>query len=68
MTELRNDWNLLNNELSSISSHLKVSQTRWEDYNDSVDKFKKWLNNTKENVKEQEPKSELSEMKTQLEK
>lgn len=68
MSELRNDWNLLNNELSSISGHLKVSQNRWKDFNDSVTKIKKWLDNTRDNVKKYETKSELSEMKALLEK
>lgn len=68
MTELRNDWSLLNNELNSINGHLKVSQSRWEDYNNSINKFKEWLDVTAENVKKHEPKSELSEMRTLLEK
>lgn len=68
MTDLRNDWNLLNNEISSVKGHLKVSQTRWEDFNSSVDKFKSWLAHMRENVqKKHDTKAELSEMKTLVE-
>lgn len=68
MTTLRNSWDQLNMDLTSVQAQLKASLSRWEAFNDSKHKFELWLNATeKELADKPSTRGELSEMKTQLE-
>lgn len=68
MTALRNSWDQLTMDLTSIQAQLKAALTRWDDYNDSKQRLEKWLTE-QENALETIPdsKGELGEMKTLLE-
>lgn len=68
MTTLRNSWDQLNMDLTSIQAQLKAGLARWEDYNDTNKKLEAWLNEIEHQL-QQKPntKGEQSEMKTLLE-
>lgn len=69
MTDLRNEWNSINQELNSAKVHLEISKNRWEDYNISINNFEQWLNKMNTDVNEKnDSKVELPEMKIILEK
>ncbi|KAJ8930094.1 hypothetical protein NQ314_017138, partial [Rhamnusium bicolor] len=68
MTTLRNSWDQLNMDLTSIQAQLKAGLARWEEYNDTKRKLEMWLKET-EKILQEKPntKGEQSEMKTLLE-
>ncbi|XP_074030429.1 muscle-specific protein 300 kDa isoform X10 [Leptinotarsa decemlineata] len=68
MTTLRNSWDQVNMDVKSIQAQLKASLARWEEFNNSRQKFESWLTTTEKNL-EVKPSTlgELSEIKTQLE-
>ncbi|XP_064211053.1 muscle-specific protein 300 kDa isoform X18 [Tribolium castaneum] len=68
MTSLRNSWDQLNMDLTSIQAQLKAALARWDDYNETKRRLQDWLSQTERILKEKpHTKGELSEMKTLLE-
>lgn len=68
MTTLRNSWDQLNMDLTSIQAQLKASLARWDAFNDSKQKYESWLIATEKELAETpSTRGELSEMKTPLE-
>lgn len=68
MSTLRNSWDQLTMDITSIQAQLKAALTRWDDYNESKRKMEKWLAEQEENLREiPDTKGELGEMKTLLE-
>lgn len=68
MTTLRNSWDQLNMDITSVQAQLKASLTRWEDYNDSKNRIESWLNDMEQTLKDSpNTKGEIGEMKTLLE-
>lgn len=68
MATLRNSWDQLNMDLTSIQAQLRSSLSRWDDFNDGKQALQNWLTHTEKLLKDQyNTKGELSEMKTLLE-
>lgn len=68
MSSLRNSWDQLSMDLTSVQAQLKAALTRWEDYNDYKSRVQKWISETEESLKQSpDTKGELGEMKTLLE-
>lgn len=68
MTTLRNSWDQLGMDITSVQAQLKAALCRWDDYNDSKKKMESWLNDMEETLKETpNTKGEIGEMKTLLE-
>ncbi|VEN42511.1 unnamed protein product, partial [Callosobruchus maculatus] len=68
MTTLRNSWDQLNMDLTSIQAQLKAALARWEEFNDSKKRFESWLSEMEKTLQEKpSTRGELSEMKTLLE-
>lgn len=68
MSHLRNSWDQLSMDLTSVQAQLKAALTRWDDYNESKNRLQKWLSETEEQLKQNaDTKGELGEMKTLLE-
>lgn len=68
MQDLRNSWDNFTANVQNTMDLLKSAVNRWEDYNEQIIAFEKWLNHT-ENTLNDIPNThgELSEMKTLLE-
>ncbi|XP_017768073.1 PREDICTED: nesprin-1 [Nicrophorus vespilloides] len=65
MTTLRNSWDQLSMNVTTIQAQVKASLTRWEDYNESIKRFDAWLIEMEVSLKDKPPtRGELSEMKT----
>lgn len=68
MTTLRNSWDQLSMDLTSVQAQLKAALTRWEDHNESKNRMQKWISESEEALKHSpDTKGELGEMKTLLE-
>lgn len=68
MSTLRESWEHFTMNVQEILAVLKSALNRWEDYNDSKQRFEKWLTETEKTLSAMpETKGELSEMKTMLE-
>lgn len=68
MTTLRNSWDQLNIDLTSIQAQLKAALARWEDYKETKSNLDKWLTEQEHNLDSiPDSKGELGEMKTILE-
>lgn len=68
MTTLRNSWDQLNMDITSVQAQLKAALTRWDDYNDSKGKMESWLTDMEQTLKAiPNTKGEIGEMKTLLE-
>ncbi|KAJ8984006.1 hypothetical protein NQ317_006860, partial [Molorchus minor] len=68
MTSLRNSWDQLNMDLTSIQAQLKGALARWEEFNDTKQKLDSWIQETEKAIKTKpNTRGEQSEMKTLLE-
>lgn len=68
MTTLRNSWDQLTMDLTSVQAQLKAALARWDDYADSKQKVDKWLSEQESNIQKiPDSMGELGEMKTLLE-
>ncbi|KAK9890574.1 hypothetical protein WA026_011944 [Henosepilachna vigintioctopunctata] len=68
VSALRNSWDQLNLDLTSIQAQLKAALNRWKEYNDSKQSLMLWLSNTEDILDEKHStRGEYSEMKTLLE-
>lgn len=68
MTTLRNRWDQINMDITSVQAQLKASLARWDEYNDTKRRLENWLTDTEKTLSvKQNTKGELSEMKTLLE-
>ncbi|GLH12192.1 Nesprin-1, partial [Gryllus bimaculatus] len=68
MTQLRNSWDQLNMDLTSVMAQLKAALSRWEEYNEQKSQLETWMSNMEETLKETpDTKGELGEMKTLIE-
>ncbi|KAL4710682.1 hypothetical protein ACJJTC_003318, partial [Scirpophaga incertulas] len=69
VTLLQESWDQLKIDLNSITAQLKAAIGKWEDFDDSKNKFKQWIKETEQNLEKVPPTGgELGEMKTLLEK
>ena len=69
VTELTNEWEKLNQAISECSTMLEGVQERWNDYEEYYGSLVKWLADTEHTFSiEPEPKAQLVEKKTQLDK
>ena len=69
VTELTNEWEKLNMAISECSSMLEGVQDRWNDYEEYYGSLVKWLADMESTLyAEPEPKAQLVEKKTQLDK
>lgn len=69
VTELTNEWEKLNMAISECSSMLEGVQDRWNDYEEYYGSLVKWLADMENTLyAEPEPKAQLVEKKTQLDK
>lgn len=68
MTSLRNSWDQLTMNLTSIQAQLKAALARWDAYNESKRQFENWIQESEKVLQEiLKTKGELGEMKTYLE-
>lgn len=68
MSTLRESWEHFTINVQEMLDVLKSALNRWEDYNDSKQRFEKWLTETEQTLSTMpETRGELSEMKTILE-
>ncbi|KAK3090120.1 hypothetical protein FSP39_009339 [Pinctada imbricata] len=69
VTELTNEWEKLNLAISECSTMLEGVQDRWNDYEEYYGSLVKWLADMESTLMaEPEPKAQLVEKKTQLDK
>lgn len=68
MTTLRNSWDQLTMDVTSIQAQLKAALARWDAFNESKKQFEQWLTES-EKILQETPKTkgEFGEMKTLLE-
>lgn len=68
MQELRNSWDKFTANVQNTMDLLKSAVARWEEYNDQIAAFEKWLDDSERSLAEvPHTHGELSEMKTNLE-
>ncbi|KAK9694281.1 Spectrin repeat [Popillia japonica] len=68
VTDLRNSWDQLTINITSIQAQIKAALARWDDYNESRKRIEIWLGEKEEALKQTpNTKGELSEIKTCLE-
>ncbi|KPJ06864.1 Nesprin-1 [Papilio machaon] len=66
---LQESWDQLKIDLNSITAQLKAAIGKWEDFEESKNKFNQWISTTEQNLDKVAPTGgELGEMKTLLEK
>lgn len=68
MSNLRDTWEKFTQDVQNALTRLKSAMHRWEEYNDTKNRFIKWITVTEDDLTAlPETKGELSEMKTMLE-
>ncbi|XP_068085330.1 muscle-specific protein 300 kDa [Anabrus simplex] len=68
MASLRNSWDQLNMDLTSVMAQQKAALSRWEDYNEQKARLEVWITNMEKSLQEvPDTKAELGEMKTLIE-
>jgi len=69
VTELTNEWEKLNLGISECSAMLEGVQDRWNDYEEYYGSLVKWLADMENQLRmEPDPRAQLVEKKTQLDK
>lgn len=67
MSELKKSWEQFTDNIQNAVDLVKSALNKWEDHNEKVSAFEKWLDNTEEQLSiEPNTHGELSEMKTLL--
>lgn len=68
MQDLRKCWDKFTANVQNTMDLLKSAVARWEEYNEQISAFEKWLNDSERSLTEvPQTHGELSEMKTNLE-
>ncbi|KAF5308513.1 hypothetical protein FQR65_LT06178 [Abscondita terminalis] len=68
MTQLRNSWDQLTIDITSIQAQLKADLAKWDSYNQAKKQFENWMDESEAALQHvPKTKGELGEMKTLLE-
>ena len=63
---LQHDWDNLISNISNTRSTLETCLLRWSDFDDSSEQILRWLKDMERRLKDNEPKADLSEKKSKL--
>lgn len=66
LQQLQQEWDNMISEVMDTKVMLESCLLQWSDYSDSYEKIQKWLRDMEKRLRETEPKADLGEKKTEL--
>ena len=63
---LQHDWDHFISTISNTRSALEMCLLRWSDFDDSSEQILRWLKDMERRLRDNEPKTDLSEKKSKL--